>query len=110
MPILGFDPLGIVKTKKQLFALREAEIKHARIAMLAAIGWPSSELCHYTLAKMFGKGVRTVYVLYVLCVPYVLRMYCMCMYCTLRAVYVFSGHNYCEQLLKKMFISFILSF
>jgi hypothetical protein len=85
MPILGFDPLGIVKTKKQLFALREAEIKHARIAMLAAIGWPSSELCHYTLAKMFGKGVRTVYVLYVL------RMCCMHCVCLLK-----SGHNYCE--------------
>ena len=51
----GFDPLGIVKSKEQLFLLREAEIKHARIAMLAAIGWPVSELCHYTIAKIFGK-------------------------------------------------------
>jgi Chlorophyll A-B binding protein len=57
--ILGFDPLGIVKSKEQLFILREAEIKHARIAMLAAIGWPVSELCHYTLAKIFGKSLIT---------------------------------------------------
>ena len=27
---VGFDPLGIVTSKKQLFTLREAEIKHAR--------------------------------------------------------------------------------
>mmetsp|Transcript_25451 Transcript_25451/g.24340 ORF Transcript_25451/g.24340 Transcript_25451/m.24340 type:complete len:289 (-) Transcript_25451:12-878(-) len=51
---LGFDPLGIVKNQKQLFFLREAEIKHARIAMLAAIGWPASELYHYTIAEFFG--------------------------------------------------------
>ena len=39
--------------------LREAEIKHARIAMLAAVGWPASELCHYTFAKMFGTYIHT---------------------------------------------------
>ena len=50
----GFDPWRVVKNRKQLFMLREAEIKHARIAMLAAVGWPASELCHYTFAKMFG--------------------------------------------------------
>ena len=30
----GFDPLRIVKSEKELFALREAEVKHARLAML----------------------------------------------------------------------------
>ena len=30
----GFDPLNIVKSNDQLFTLREAEIKHARLAML----------------------------------------------------------------------------
>jgi hypothetical protein len=37
------------------FDLREAEIKHGRIAMLAAVGWPSSELYHYTLAEATGS-------------------------------------------------------
>ena len=49
----GFDPLGIVKTREQLFFYREAEIKHARIAMLAALGWPLSELYHYQLSQAF---------------------------------------------------------
>ena len=50
----GFDPLGIAKSQTELFALREAEIKHARLAMLAAVGWPASELTHYTVAKLLG--------------------------------------------------------
>ncbi len=36
------------------FDLREAEIKHGRIAMLAALGWPISELKHYDLARQIG--------------------------------------------------------
>ena len=39
---------------ERLFLLREAEIKHARIAMLAAIGWPFSELYHYQLSQEMG--------------------------------------------------------
>jgi len=31
----GFDPLGFAETKGGMFFLREAEIKHARLAMLA---------------------------------------------------------------------------
>eukprot|EP00961_Rhodomonas_salina_P235652 3185124-Rhodomonas_salina.2 len=31
--------------------LRESEVKHARLAMLAAVGWPVSELLHPFLAK-----------------------------------------------------------
>lgn len=31
----GFDPLGLAKTKGGLYFMREAEIKHARLAMLA---------------------------------------------------------------------------
>jgi hypothetical protein len=38
----GFDPLRLARNKEQLFLFREAEYKHARLAMLAAIGWPSS--------------------------------------------------------------------
>lgn len=38
----GFDPLRLARNKEQLFLFREAEYKHARLAMLAALGWPSS--------------------------------------------------------------------
>jgi hypothetical protein len=35
----GFDPLGLADSKKTLYWMREAEVKHARLAMLAAVGW-----------------------------------------------------------------------
>lgn len=41
---VGFDPLGFAKTEADLMNYREAEIKHARLAMLAAAGWPLSEV------------------------------------------------------------------
>merc|ERR1719439_392126 len=41
---VGFDPLGFVQQKKDLYWYREAEIKHGRLAMLAAAGWPIAEL------------------------------------------------------------------
>ena len=41
---VGFDPLGFAKSSDDLMNYREAEIKHARLAMLAAAGWPISEL------------------------------------------------------------------
>ena len=34
---VGFDPMHFSKTKKQLWEYREAEIKHARLAMLVSI-------------------------------------------------------------------------
>jgi len=34
--------------------MREAEIKHARLAMLAAVGWPFSELFDRQIAAYFG--------------------------------------------------------
>jgi len=40
----GFDPLHIAKTEKMLLSLRKAEVKHARLAMIAALGWLSAEL------------------------------------------------------------------
>jgi len=40
----GFDPLGFAKSQADLMNYREAEIKHARLAMLAAAGWPLSEV------------------------------------------------------------------
>jgi len=39
----GFDPLGLSE-QLDLFAMQEAEIRHGRLAMLAVIGWPMSEL------------------------------------------------------------------
>lgn len=34
--------------------MREAEVKHGRLAMLAAVGWPLSELLHKEIAQTFG--------------------------------------------------------
>lgn len=47
----GFDPLNLAADAGSLVSLREAELKHARLAMLAAVGWPVSELAHSALAK-----------------------------------------------------------
>jgi hypothetical protein len=49
---VGFDPLGFSKSKKTLYWMREAEVKHSRLAMLAAVGWPLSELLHKNLASI----------------------------------------------------------
>jgi len=51
---VGFDPLGFAKTEEDLVNYREAEIKHARLAMLAAAGWPLSELWDKKIAATFG--------------------------------------------------------
>ena len=51
---VGFDPLGFAKTSKTLYWMRDAEIKHGRLAMLAAVGWPISELWHKNIAVAFG--------------------------------------------------------
>ena len=51
---VGFDPLGFSKNKNTLYWMREAELKHARLAMLAAAGWPLSELYHKQIADVFG--------------------------------------------------------
>lgn len=48
----GFDPLGLAKSKEGLLWQREAELKHSRIAMLAAAGWPLAELFHQKLASL----------------------------------------------------------
>jgi hypothetical protein len=51
---VGFDPIGFSKSKNTLYWMREAEIKHARLAMLAAVGWPISELWHKNIASAIG--------------------------------------------------------
>lgn len=40
---VGFDPLGLSE-KFDLYVMGEAELRHSRLAMLAVIGWPMSEL------------------------------------------------------------------
>jgi Chlorophyll A-B binding protein len=39
----GFDPLGLTE-EWDLYTMQEAELRHARLAMLAVVGWPMSEL------------------------------------------------------------------
>lgn len=48
---VGFDPLNFAKNHDLLMEYREAEIKHARLAMLAAAGWPVSELLDVQIAS-----------------------------------------------------------
>lgn len=50
----GFDPLGFGKDKETILKYRSAEIKHARLAMLAAAGWPISELWDTGIANALG--------------------------------------------------------
>ena len=47
---VGFDPLNFAQGEGELFNYREAEIKHSRLAMLAAAGWPLSELLDKQIA------------------------------------------------------------
>merc|ERR1712039_764668 len=43
----GFDPMQLADSPDKLAFYREAEIKHARLAMLAAFGWPVSEITNF---------------------------------------------------------------
>lgn len=49
----GFDPLNFSSDASALTWYREAEIKHSRLAMLAAVGWPLAEISHKFLAETF---------------------------------------------------------
>ena len=51
---LGFDPLGLASSPEALAFQRRAELKHGRIAMLAAAGWPLSELFQHAWANVPG--------------------------------------------------------
>jgi len=51
---VGFDPLRFAKSERHLANYREAEIKHARLAMLAAAGWPLSELYDKKIANLLS--------------------------------------------------------
>lgn len=50
---VGFDPFNLSSSSpEQLVYYREAEVKHSRLAMLAAAGWPISELLDKKLAAL----------------------------------------------------------
>mmetsp|Transcript_31505 Transcript_31505/g.32055 ORF Transcript_31505/g.32055 Transcript_31505/m.32055 type:complete len:321 (-) Transcript_31505:124-1086(-) len=51
---VGFDPLGLASRPGMIYWMREAEVKHVRLAMLAAVGWPISELQHNKIAEALG--------------------------------------------------------
>ena len=50
---VGFDPINITaNSRRTMLWMREAEIKHARLAMLGAVGWPLTELLHVQIAQL----------------------------------------------------------
>lgn len=51
----GFDPLDFAGNPGNMVNFREAELKHARLAMLAAVGWPLAELYHPSFAKEWNE-------------------------------------------------------
>merc|ERR1719247_2886596 len=54
----GFDPLGL-GNEETFVPFREAEIKHGRLAMLAAVAWPLQEIFHPILVDVLrGNGVN----------------------------------------------------
>jgi len=52
---VGFDPLNLASSPEKLLYYREAEVKHARLAMLAAAGWPLSELLDRPIAELVDE-------------------------------------------------------
>jgi hypothetical protein len=57
----GFDPFNFAYDADALQWYRTAEVKHARLAMLAAVGWPISELLDRKLAFLFNLKPLLVY-------------------------------------------------
>ena len=53
MKEIPFDPLGLASEEK-LAQYREAELKHGRLAMLAALGWPAAEELEPFISKALG--------------------------------------------------------
>jgi hypothetical protein len=52
---VGFDPFNLGGGDKvSLMNMREAELKHGRLAMLAAVGWPIAELFDRQIAGALG--------------------------------------------------------
>ena len=53
----GFDPFNFASDASALQWQRKAEVKHARLAMLAAVGWPVAELLHKDIASTFDLPI-----------------------------------------------------
>merc|ERR1719409_110115 len=58
----GFDPLGFTKgkSKEEVFRLREAEITHARVAMLACAGFLVQEKVHPLFSGDGGPAIDQI--------------------------------------------------
>lgn len=52
---IGFDPLGLATIFPAKF-MREAELKHGRVAMLAVVGWLTSEVVHVPGAAYMSEN------------------------------------------------------
>lgn len=50
----GFDPLNL-GTDETFVPFREAEVKHGRLAMLAAVAWPLQEIVHPLLVRTLNE-------------------------------------------------------
>jgi hypothetical protein len=57
----GFDPFNFASDTERLQWYRTAEIKHARLAMLAAAGWPLAELLDRKLAFLVNMRPLLVF-------------------------------------------------
>lgn len=57
---VGFDPLDLAKNEETLLFYRDAEQKHGRLAMLAALGWVVAELFDGRLAAAFNEPDKLV--------------------------------------------------
>lgn len=55
MTNIAWDPLSLASADN-LEKYREAEIKHGRLAMLAALGWPAAEEFEPILSKLTGRA------------------------------------------------------
>jgi len=49
----GFDPLGFTENY-DIYYMQECELRHARLAMLAAVGWPLSEMVAPDFMLQYG--------------------------------------------------------
>lgn len=56
----GFDPAGFATSQEKLKNFREAELKHGRLAMLAAVGWPVAEVLNKPISAALGLPVTLV--------------------------------------------------
>merc|ERR1719353_1143283 len=59
-PLGFFDPLGFTddKTKEEVLMLREAELAHGRVSMVAALGFLVQENFHPIFPEVGGPGAR----------------------------------------------------